>query len=291
MEQLVPKFLIDSFVGACEATGLYWGPTDPSLFWYQQPWVHIVEFVVFHLFCYFCHRLAPTFFEDNVTRKVARAKPTSTIDTILGLTYMACWVFQVVLKALRPQPLIQLCWMFMPCHVITVVWVYIFLSPNNKKNYHYLVYLATLITAFHWGPTSAAMFPDWGDHQYKIEGYFFLLHHSMLVLTPVYWATRYEIIPMSFKFMAHATMVATFINVGPYTIISYITGLNLNYHLYPPPKLMNLAVFKTQAYRVYVIGILILLTILFHTITVVLSKILRLIFRIAPPQVGGKKDK
>ena len=263
------------FVAVVSELGLKWGPTPFDLFFYRPPWLHIVEFVVFHLFCIFCHKLAPRFYHDNVTRKPLVGKPKSNFDAFLGVMYLVCWLSQLLLKAMRPNALIQLCWLFMPCHLITLLWAYIFLSKPQARNYHYCVYLASLATAFHWGPTSAAAFPDFEDHQYPIEGVMFIIHHGLLVLTPIYFAARYEILKLDFKFLCHLTMVATLINVGPYTLISYITGLNLNYHLYPPPKLVNTPVFSTIYYRFIVIAGLIVFSISFWTVTYLLAAIVR----------------
>ena len=250
------------FVELCQRTGMRWGPNgQENLFWYRPPWLHVVEFVVFHTFVYALRRQCKSYFRDAVERPPPREKPSSRLDQVLGLLYLACWVFQITLKALRPQPLIQLCWMLMPCHLITLVWVYVLLSPPRLANMNLLVYLASLCSAYHWGPTSAAAVPDWGDHQFVIEGYFFVLHHGLLLLTPVYFAARYGLLPFTWQFLAHATWVATLINVGPYTVLSYLSGLNINYHLYPPPRLMTQPVFATIYYRFIVVGLLVVATV------------------------------
>lgn len=283
LSNLVPLVLVDGLVALCERTGLYWGPNSRDLFFYRPPANHIVEFVIFHLFVLVLYLLTPSYYRDAVTnpqRKLQESKPRSSLDTILGATYFFCWLFQIVLKSMRTMPLVQLCWMFMPCHLITLLWVYVFLySSPSTKNFRLCVYLASLATAFHWGPVSAALFPDWSDHKFVVERYVFVLHHGLLVVTPYYFAIRYGLLPFTRDFLIHATWVATFINVGPYTIISYITGLNVNYHLYPPPKLMTLAVFATPYYRYYVIGILVVLTTAFYLSAVGTQKLFTIICR------------
>merc|ERR1711916_77402 len=98
-----------------------------------------------------------------------RTNPDSVIDVLLGTVLALCWMSQIVFKALRPSPLVQMCWLAMPCHLITMVWVYVLLT-KGKRNWNQCVYLATLASVYHWGPVSAAMFPDWNDHKFWIEG-------------------------------------------------------------------------------------------------------------------------
>jgi hypothetical protein len=251
-------------VRLCQATGMRWGPnSDPALFFYRSPFMHVFEFIVFHLFVLLAYKLSSGFFHETVVlqeRKRQRlGMPNSLVNKVFGFTFLACFASQVYLKAIRPRPLVQLCWLFMPCHVITLAWAYILLQPAAKRNYARCVYLASVITGCHWGPTSAAAAPDWSDHQFRVEGYIFVLHHGLLVVMPVYFAVRYELLPFSARYLWNVTWVATLINVNFYTLLSYVSGLNINYHLYPPPKLMKAAIFATPFYRFYVIAVLVML--------------------------------
>jgi hypothetical protein len=275
-DKIIPPVATSAFVSACERTGLAWGPNPPELFFYRPAALHLVEFVLFHLFVFLLYRTVPNFFRQTVASPKQLGMPTSVFNRMCGWIFLGCWLFQLLLKGMRPRPLVQLCWLFMPCHLITLTWVYVLLySTPQRKNFRFCVYLISMVSAFHWGPTSAALFPDWSDHQFKIEGSIFVLHHGLLVLMPVYFAARYGLLPFTRPFLLHATWVATLINVGPYTVISYISGLNVNYHLYPPPKLMKLAVFATPYYRFYVIGILVFMTIGFYLSIVGLGKLTR----------------
>lgn len=258
----------DYLVQLCEATGMKWGPNSkPERFWFRPPELHVAEFIAFHLICFLLYFWSRGYYMRVVHHARPARNPDSTFDQLLGVLYVLCWLSQVLFKAVRAQPAIQLCWLFMPCHLITLVWAYVLLS-KGQRNYRFCVYLATLASVYHWGPVSAAMFPDFNDHTFPIfERAVFILHHGMLVLTPVYWALRYDLLPMTWHFWLHATWVATLINVGPYQVISYISGLNLNYHLYPPPAVQNkIWVFQTVYYRWYVILMLIAFTIAFRLI-------------------------
>lgn len=283
--------------------GLRWGPSTYDEFWFRRPIVHVVEFFAYVLFCMALHAASRSYYTlATCTRAIRRgSRPAkgevdpirdSAMDQFLGIVYVACWIFQLILKLLRPSPLIQMWWMIMPCHLFTALWAYVFLSSKRSEHARNMaVYLATLMTAFHWGPVSAAIYPDWGDHQYALEGHFFMLHHALLVATPFYYAARYELLPMSVQFFLHATTVATWVNVVPYTLLSYVTGLNVNYMLYPPPNMLKGPVsfiFDTPAYRAWVIGCLILLTLFLRSTIGLTGSVLRLVCRtLARPFTRG----
>jgi hypothetical protein len=266
----------------CEATGLRWGPNPAHLFWYRPPAFHVVEFILFHLFVYLCFKLSKEWYAKNVTGKRPVLNPHSTLDLALGSILMICWLSQVVFKALRPNALVQLCWLAMPCHLITLLWCYVLLS-KGRKNYRECVYLATLAGLYHWGPVSAALFPDWNDHVFKrAEGLVFVVHHGLLCLMPFYWAFRYDLVPMSWRFSWHYTALATFINIDIYTLLSYVSGLNVNYHLYPPPKVMHWPFLNTVYYRFNVIAALIIISPILYLMCRIVNGIGRLVFRIKP---------
>lgn len=281
--------VVELFLCLCENTGLRWGPSSRDQFFFRPPQLHLVEFAVFHVFVYVLYRITPSYCRDVITTPLRVSMPASWLNRAIGAVYLACWLFQVFVKAVRPTPLVQLCWLFMPCHLITLVWVYVFLySSPQKKNYWTCVYLASMATAFHWGPVSAALFPDWSDHQFKIEGTVFVVHHGLLVLTPLYFAVRYQLLPFTWRFLVHATWVATLINVGPYTLISYLSGLNLNYHLYPPPKVSKMWIFATPYYRFYVILALIGFTAVFVVSTKVLAAVVTGTARLFGVRLSGR---
>lgn len=246
----------EALVALCDATGLRWGPNPRSLFWNRPPELHIAEFIIFHLIIWTLYRCSRGFYTSVVVKPRPTVNRESNVDLFIGLTFALCWFSQLIFKALRKQPLVQMCWMFMPCHLITLIWIYVCLS-KGRSNYNFCVYLATLASVYHWGPVSAAVFPDWGDHKFWLEGPIFALHHGMLVAMPFYWALRYRLLPLSWGFVCHMTWVAMFVNCGFYTLISYLSGLNVNYMLYPPPKVALWGLLNTPYYRFNVIALLI----------------------------------
>jgi hypothetical protein len=201
------------------------------------------------------------------------------LDLFLGTVLFLCWLSQVVFKALRPSPIVQMCWLVMPCHLITLLWCYVLLT-KGQQNYRNCVYLATLATVYHWGPASAAAFPDWNDHVFKVpEALVFMVHHGLLVAMPFYWALRYEFVPLTPRFVAHYTWIATFTNVGIYSAISYVSGLNVNYMLYPPPKVMHWPFLNTVYYRYNVIGLLIVASVVLWVFFAALNAVSRIVTR------------
>ncbi|RNF03020.1 TMEM164 family protein [Trypanosoma rangeli] len=268
-DALVPQVMADALVALSRLTGQAWGPNVvEDLFWFQPPKVHIFEFVLVNLFVWWCFR-ASWGYRSRAWKYLRGVPPDmcreSRLNALLGFFFLLCWVFQVVLKAVRPRPFIQLGWMFMPCHLITLLWAVVLLR-SGPRHYPMNTYLATLAADYHWGPAAAIASPDWGDHQYKLEGHVFMLHHGLLLLMPFYYAARYELLPMTTSHLLHVTAVATLVNIGFYTPYSLITGLNLNYMLYPPPKLMRVFPFTAVAYRLYIIAFLIALTATFHVV-------------------------
>ncbi|KAH9600693.1 Transmembrane protein 164 [Trypanosoma melophagium] len=267
-DALVPQVAADWLYTLCQKTGQAWGPNGAEmLFWFRSPKVHIFEFVVLHIFILFCFRASWGYFSKmckSERRGVSRGRSTkSGINNFIGIFFLFLWVLQVLFKSLRPQPFVQLGWLLMPCHLITLIWAFVFLRQKESQ-YALNVYLATLAADYHWGPTAASLVPDFGDHQYRIENYFFVLHHGLLLIMPFYFSARYELLPMNLKHLLHVTGVATLVNIGPYTLFSYVSGLNLNYMLYPPPKLWGIFPFTSKAYRFYIIAILIGFTVAFH---------------------------
>lgn len=247
------------FVDLAKATALQWGPTPEHMYFYRSPTLTIVEFFVEEMACVFLFLLCKSFYADAVLRKPPRAKASSNFESALGMFFLFCWVSQVIFKSLRPNAIIQLMWILMPCHIFTLLWAFIFLSNPSSGNYNLCVYLASFMVACHWGPVGGIIAPDWTDHQFKLENYVFVLHHTALALVPFYWAARYELLPLTKKFVFHVVWVASSVLLGPHAIVAYVSGLNLMYNLYPPPALRRLALFDHQYYRFVVIAMLILL--------------------------------
>jgi hypothetical protein len=254
--------------------GVYYGPHTHDEFWHQSPCIHVILFFLLNAFCLVLYLASRSFVQSTLLKETAEDRKIhkpfrSYVDIAMASALALCLGSQVVFKAVRPSPLVQLCWLFMPCHLFTMTWIYILLQPNRGSRW--CRYLATLLATFHWGPVGAAAKPDWSDHQFWIEGPIFFVHHILLVGLPFYFAVRYGLLPMSTKYFLHSTFVATIVNVSPYVFISFTSGLNVNYSLIPPPlgkKAVELSGgwLMHRFYRPYVVFWLIVLSLFFRVL-------------------------
>ena len=208
-----------------------------------------------------CFTTGQTFSKDRLS--------ASLLDTFLGVLLVLCLGGQVIFKSLRPNPMVHLCWLLMPCHLITMIWIWICFNPKKTSTQRgACIFLASLCASCHWGPVGAAAFPDHADHTFPPwEGMAFDLHHALLCLMPFYWAIRYELTPISMQWMLYVFTWATWVNIGPYEVVSLVAGLNLNYMLSPPGPMQKKfpVLFDTVLYRPITIVGLIMLTIICRT--------------------------
>ncbi len=265
-------------------TGQRWGIVpDPTLFWFRPAGFHVFESLVIFPFLYFLwrrygvscvHRLLGNPQQRRVTRDsggdayFSASKPALMMDYFLGTILAVCWLAQVFFKASRPNPLVQLFWMCVPCHLITVAWAYALLSPPSWRNYQTCRFLAALLSMSSWGGVMASLFPDWSDHQYRIEGFMFYLHHGALLVMPHYWAAKHGMIRLRADLFWTYIVVALGINFFVYTPLSYVSGVNINYNLYPHLGMKH----RTQWYRFLVPAVLAVWGIVYWYFDVFLNK-------------------
>ena len=281
--------MVDAIERFCYSTSDYIGPAFGYVtfedYWFKRPIVHIIEFVAFMLFVGILHWCTNDYIKRFVLQKKTPRNRLrdSFLDKFLGVVFVALFISQAFFKLSRPLPAIQVWWLIMPCHLFTIGWSYCLLSrkKGKERNRNLSIYLASVMAACQWGPIAAALFPDWGDHQYPIEGTIFVIHHALLIGMPFYWAARYELLPANEEFFIHVTALATFVNIFFYAIVSYITGLNMNYMLAPPgPLRRNVQeVWDNPWYRVPTIFFLILWTLFFRTLHGVCAWLMKPLFR------------
>lgn len=283
VDALVPDAAAKALTRLVALTGQRWGPTPPRLFWFQPPKVHIFLSAVFSLLCAALCAASWGFGGRATAQIAAESAGWSTrcpLNRVFGYVLLLCLASQVYLKAVRPRPLIQLGWLLMPCHLITAMWCVIFLLREEERHYAWNCLLGSLLVNWAWGPIGATAQPDWGDHQYRIEGVIFVVHHGLLCFMPLYFATRYHTLALSVEFLLFQTWIPTIINFLPYTAFSMLSGLNLNYMLYPPKLKGVPPVFCGIWYRVAIAGTLAVLSIicnlLFRTVGGVLAAVVSL---------------
>jgi len=248
------------------ATGLAWGAIDQEVYWSRRPIIHVAEFLFFNLVCYGLHLLTSKYYRQMTADRYIPTEilKSCRFDKFLGYVFILFFLSQVAFKGVREKPLVQLCWCFMPCHLITLVWAYICLcDKSTSKSRGVCILLATMCASFHWGPLGAAALPDRSDHLFPpYEGYVFDVHHALLGIMPFYWACRYQLLPMSWSWLAYTSKWGIWIAIGPYTVIGYIAGLNLYYMLAPPAALQRKIpqLFDTPLWRCISLPSLILMT-------------------------------
>ena len=278
--------IVSSFVWVCESTGLSWGYNPRELYFYRPPefqlweqlWLNLFVYIVWRFGCrgYLSNLLAvPMPSQERLLPKGA-AGWGFTMEKVFGVFWLACWLVQLALKANRKQWMMQVWWMCMPCHVITAVWAFIYLCGRRYPAWAF--YLGSICTACHWGPLSAVMFPDFGDHELLLETIYFYVHHGTLSIAPLIFLARFGGLRPSYTFIMNVTAVATFINISIYTPVSFISGLNINYHLSPPPPLMKVPIFQSIYYRYIVIAGLVVLTTIMYPIQWAMGGVIRRIF-------------
>eukprot|EP00122_Pirum_gemmata_P016324 Pgem_evm1s15260 len=90
----------------------------------------------------------------------------------------------------------------------------------------------------------------------------YIIHHLLLLLAPFYCtyrSNRFELFQVTFPLVLEVFFVAIFVNFVIQTFVAYISGLNINYHLYPPP-LPNDFLQNDECYRFKVALVLLLLS-------------------------------
>ncbi|EPY33420.1 hypothetical protein STCU_02227 [Strigomonas culicis] len=145
------------------------------------------------------------------------------INTAISMVLLLCFASQVYAKGSRAQPLIQLGWLLMPCHVITLVWTWVFLH-QGPQHYATNCYLATLFLDWWWSPLAALLVPDRSDHVFPFESTIFRVHHGLLIGLPFYYALRYHTLGLSRAHVCHLTLIPVLISFGIFTVYALFTG-------------------------------------------------------------------
>ncbi|KAG5482772.1 hypothetical protein CUR178_06813 [Leishmania enriettii] len=235
-DYIVPDVLADVLKVVGDRTGMSWGVMSSHQYWFQPPKLHVVLWVMAMMLCAVLHSQSRGFRAAAIARLSKAGLGRSlkcTINKLIAYMLMGCLAAQGFSKASRPKPLVQLGWLLMPCHVFTGIWVYVFMR-NQPHQYGSGCYLASLLVDWVWCPIGAVAQPDWGDHQYRWEGYAFFLQHGLLVVVPLYFAARYDTLELDWAHLCHLTWVSVFVNFALFTPCGLLLGLNLNYQLAPP---------------------------------------------------------
>eukprot|EP00796_Vickermania_ingenoplastis_P001280 gene1280-735_t len=260
VEAIVPDSAEEALVRLGQHTGMRWGPSTHRQYWFQPPKVHLFLFVVMNfLMAGFLHHISRGFRGRALGRVgavCARSSLQSRLNTVLSVLLMSCLAANAVAKLDRPHPWIQVGWLLMPCHLMSATWAYL-LMRQSREAYPNSCYLATLMLDWSWAPLLAVAYPDCSDHRHRWESYVFALQHALLLILPVYYAARYHTLGLHWKHVCHFTWIPIVINFGVYTPYALLTGLNLNYMLYPPVAAWSQRLFVNEWYRAVMVPLLI----------------------------------
>jgi hypothetical protein len=236
------------------ATGLVWGITPVDRFWHRRGGMHIFELLVMAPLIYALWSLwGVACWRRCVSEARQTSKPRFAADTFFGAVLLVAWILQVIFKAARENPLVQLCWLAVPCHVMTLCWAFVLLSPPAARNYPLCRYLASLLSLSSWGAFAAAAFPDMDDHLFSIEAPAFFIHHFVLLLMPHYFAAKHGLLRLTWDLLAAYLATAFAINFFVYTPFALFSGVNVNYNLGPHPAMARRwALCNSQWYRFFV---------------------------------------
>ena len=232
-------------------TGLRWGPTERVLFFYRKPVIHAFELIVFQIFIFGFYRMSAGYVAGVVSH-APRSMPTSNVNRCIGAIMLALWISEVFMHIVRDVPVLLQPHEMLPQQVASLSWVYVFLiAKPREKNYYLCVYIASLLSGTLWIPLSSLISLDVHNSSHVVEFVILVANHVLRVLVPLYFAARYELLPLTVHYLIHVCWVVIFMNANVYTLASYVTGLNVNYQLFPPLTHSKQPVFDTPFYRFY----------------------------------------
>jgi len=226
------------------------------LFWFRTPYQHVVEAALMACLC--CAMAAVWWLMKSQSPLPAAHAPRTGLDEAYAFVLAVCMLLQLYVKMFKTWA--DLAFLLMPCHLLTFLQIYFLLSNGGRvqrKCFNLMLYFAIF-------PVIAMLTPDFNDHVLAIEPYLYVVHHSLLIITPFYACTqgrRFEIQPLTVVNALEMVIIAVVVNFYVQTVAAYISGLNINYHLHPPT--LPFGIFAAdQFYRYKVMCLLIPLAIM-----------------------------
>eukprot|EP00123_Amoebidium_parasiticum_P001150 comp12190_c0_seq1/m.6954 comp12190_c0_seq1/g.6954 ORF comp12190_c0_seq1/g.6954 comp12190_c0_seq1/m.6954 type:complete len:301 (-) comp12190_c0_seq1:106-1008(-) len=197
--------------------------------WFRSPYQHVLELA---LFSWVLLALSVAwYFTTHKHRPPMPPGARRAMDIFMGLSCVACTCFHLYSKLSKGWQ--HLAWFVMPCHVLTYSYAYVLLTQHGvfrRKVFNLCLYCG-------WFPVMAMLFPDFDDHVFRFEGPLYIFHHIVLIVAPIYCLSRtdrFELQPLNVRYALEMTIAVTFLNTHIQQIASYLSGLNINYHMSPP---------------------------------------------------------
>jgi len=204
--------------------------------WFLSPKQHIYQViianVVFGLSWAVGMRLRASRQKEKKEQKLTY-KPLSTIDHLYRIVLTCCIILQLVYKTIRGWRILG--YMLQPCHMATLCYLYCLYTKNPQRgaaafriSIHYLFFTVL-----------ALLVPDLTQLHLPFEVTNFYVQHIFLLLAPIHFL-------VSKRFPSdNITMADTLIAIGVGGLFHFnvqlpaaiLTGVNINYMLWPPPGL------------------------------------------------------
>ena len=203
--------------------------------WYIEPHYHIIEsslltifFVIAIIYLY------PK--QPKLLREYNKCKGNNGIFYhIIGILLTIDYVFHIYTKFIQPEGLRGLFWLFQPCCYNHTSLVVLYWFPN-VFTYRYLNH----ILIWSMGSWQGCIFADTQDkHVIKWDYEHFWVQHYLLVIFP-YILLYNNMDYVYYNLNKYSMLVDTWL-LGVYHFmilqnLCYVSGLNLNYLMLPPPN-------------------------------------------------------
>ncbi|KYR01572.1 transmembrane protein [Tieghemostelium lacteum] len=218
--------------------------------WFLTPQQHAHEFIIMNAICMLLIIVGRSMVSNEKLGTLKKSKSSLThgpaksiVPTLLATVLIINVILNVIYKTIRGWRI--LFFMFQPCHVVSCIYAYCLLTDNIARGtqvfklsiYYIFVTVAALIA------------PDLTDLQLPFEQHNFFIQHYALLISPfVLHIYKYNI---EFQW-SHALMSGGLIGLTHFSlfeILSFISGINLNYMLFPPP-LGDFSYLAQESYRI-----------------------------------------
>ena len=198
--------------------------------WYLSAEQHVFEFILLNLI--FVPLTLYFFRFPHVAMRPARSHyPLSfqRFDLVFGFLSLLCLLGTVLLKVTKPDPSLEIFFLFQPCHVLNLLAILMSFAPSKSKlgTYSFNIFLYLMsATVF------AMAFPDMrGRHPLEIVHFWAL--HWWLVICPYYFecTSKYDLWTPHFisGFSLNASLHWSILYP-----VALLRGINLNYIMNPP---------------------------------------------------------
>jgi len=215
-----------------------------STHFYLSPERHIVEgglFVLFFTALVQCSRRMNH--KSNAVYHQKENPPLNFIEHILGITLTINIIAQLIYKTLRGWRVLS--YLLQPCHMATLLILYCLYTTNHQR----AVVVFQISLHYTFFTILAIAVPDLSQLHLPLEVTNFWVQHWALVLAPLY------LLFFSNRFPLSPSVPTTLLAIGFGGLFHFlaqlpagmVTGVNVNYMLWPPPGVPPL--YAGQNYR------------------------------------------